>query len=146
MDFQPANLFIRGASPGQGFSFGQHFELNHPLTVYKYLNAAYHVGIIEQPLSAAEALVPPIYVTTHRYYTGIQALRALAIPGPLPTHVLEINLPPGEEVELQGPSWITPLDPSDVTALPAEHRDGNGTQFLVWTPLKADWIGRAIAL
>jgi len=144
MDFQPANLFVRGASPGQGFSFGKLFSPDLPLTVYKYLNAIYHSHIIADP-RAAVRLSPPIYVTTYMYYTALEALRALAIPGLPPTHVLEINLP-SDIVELQGPSFVTPLDPSAVTALRAEHRDGNGVQLLIHASLQRDWIGRVIEL
>lgn len=114
MDCQPVNLFIRGSQTGALLT------LAHTMTVYKYLTPYFHEPVIADAEQQARNLGVPMYVTTYRYYTQLEAVRALALPGPLPTHVLEIDLPAG--AELQGPAFIEPLAPGQTRALPREHR------------------------
>jgi len=125
MDFQPANLFIRGVS------LGPLVKLAKPMTFFKYLNIRYHRAIVEDA-SRASLLPPPQYVTNYRYYEPLEVLRALALPE-RPTHVLELDLVTG--TELQGPAFINPLSPYSVTSLRSEHRFGNGIEFWILTPL-----------
>lgn len=131
MDFQPPNLFIRGAT------VGALVRLPVSMTMYKYLTKRYHQAIIDNP-DGARRLPPPIYLTTYRYYASREALRALALPGPAPTHVLEVHLAAG--AEFQGPAFVSPLSPSGILALPREHRYGNGIEFLLLTPLSDDLL------
>ena len=130
MDVQPINLFIRGTS------IGALLTLVHSMTVYKYLTPLFHQPVIDDVTQASNLRVP-MYVTTYRYYTPLEAVRALALPGPVPTHVLEIDLPPG--AELQGPAFVEPLAPALARALPREHRWGNGIECLLLTRISAAW-------
>lgn len=137
MDFQPPNLFIRGVS------LGALITLLHPMTVYKYLTRIFHQRVIENPREAVNLRVP-MYVTTYRYYMPLEALRALSLPGPSPSHVLEIDLPPG--AELQGPAFVEPLSLTQIRGLPREHRYGNGIECLLLTPVSPDWELRVVPL
>lgn len=128
MELQPPNLFIRGAS------FGGLVTLSDPVTMYKYLTPKFHGRIINDARAALK-LPPPVYLTTYRFYTSLEALRSLALPGPAPTYVLELHLAPG--VELQGPAFVEALSSSAALLLPGEHRYGNGIELLLLTPLSA---------
>ena len=139
MDFQPVNLFIRGAL------LGPVMRLSEPITMYKYLNRRYHQSIIADPTRAG-GLSRPIYVTMYCYYDPGEALRSLAIPGPMPTHVLELDLQPG--TLLQGPAFVNPVGPRNVAFLPTEHRYGNGIEFVIRDRLASCLArpGRVVAL
>ena len=136
MDCQPVNLFIRGVS------FGGLVRLAQPMTMYKYLTTKFHQAIISDP-KVASRLPPPIYITNYRYYTSYEALRALSLPGPPPTHVLEIDLAAG--VELQGPAFVNPLSPSSAFSLPREHRHGNRYRVSPVNPSISSILDRSLS-
>src|SRR5262245_28336171 len=102
MDSQPPNLFVRG------WNVARLWVLDQPATLYKYPNTRYHAGILKDP-HEFHSLPRPIYVTNYRFYSGDEALQALSIPGPAPTHVIEIELAVGSR--LQGPAFVPPLSP-----------------------------------
>ena len=125
MDLIPAHNFIRGDR-------AQPLTLAAPVTLYKYLCAAIpaHATIIEK---TASRLGPNQYLTPWRYYTRREAVEQLALPGPAPTHVLELRL--SGDLLLIGPGFIEPLPPVHET-LPHSHvpRPGNGIEFLLPMP------------
>jgi len=103
--------------------------LDREITFFKYLTPRYHERLIRNPLEVA-AMPRPLYVTLHRFYGSEQALRALALYGPLPTHVMELRAAAGTLV--QGPAYINPVGSQDVHARPDVHRYGNGIEFAVF--------------
>jgi hypothetical protein len=126
MDLLPPHLHIRGAD------LGALLRLRAPMIFYRYLSTAVpsHGPFIA---GAAGVLVPPVFLATHRYLSQLEALQSLALPGPLPTHVMEFEVPMGTQV--QGPAYVEPLSYANVWALPDVHRLGNGVELTALTPL-----------
>lgn len=121
MDQHPPNLFIRGwASAAQG-------PLPRPVTFHRYLSSALpqHAGFIQ---GQGGLLRRGCFLSSHVYYTQMEALQALALPHP-PTHVITFSLPPA--TPLAGPAWVEPLAPARVPVQPGIHRFGDGLEYVL---------------
>ena len=116
----PDNLFIRG------LEVAGTFRLAGPTTFYRYVHAGARSS---QPLLARLGGLLPAstYLSIFRHYSADEALKSLALPGPPPTHVLEIVLP--ATTFIAGPAYITPLSTKDIWWRPETHRPGDGIEF-----------------
>lgn len=120
MDGHPRTLFI------QGTFVAAQLTLTEPAEFFRYLCAAVPA---HAPWIAGTARKLPAlsYLTQHRYYSRMEALQSLALPGPAPTHVVRLSL--GSGSRLTGPAWIEPFPSTQLMALPNVHRFGSGIEY-----------------
>ena len=121
MDGHPRTLFIQGVNVAASLTLG------HPTEFFRYLvsGLALHDPLIS---GTARLLQAGAYLTQQRYYSRSEALQALALPGPAPTHVAKLVLPAGSR--LLGPAWVEPLPYGAAFASPDRHRYGFGIEYV----------------
>jgi hypothetical protein len=137
MDFQPANLFVRGVD-----DFGYPWMLVDPLVVYRYLNRGLptHAEQIRRAEEGLDLSFPARrFWTTWGEYSAVAAVRQLALPGGPPTHVLAVDLQAG--VEILGPTWVAPLPFANAFSHHGLTRDGNGIELLNRDDLDSSMFG-----
>lgn len=124
MDFQPNNLFVRRAEDRVEQT------TSDTLVCYRYVSST----LVKIPARGAPlTLRPKTFVATWPHYTRREAQQALGLPGPAPTHVLKLLIPPG--VRIQGPAWIDALPASQLLYDGSVERFGNGIEFLILDPV-----------